>query len=415
MLIQTVLNDCHGFAFFKYAGVIFDREKKKITIEMSSKQSSKARCSRCETKCPTYDHQSERRFKFVPLFGYQVTIIYIPRRVQCTEHGVVIEWMPWALGKRPICRSFALFLASWSKTLSWTDVARKFHVSWDIVFISVKYVVDYGLLNRCLDKIESIGIDEILFRRGYHFVTLVFEITEGSKRLLWIGEGRKSKTLLRFFRILGKAQYCSIKIVCSDMWAAYLKVVKKKLPNALHILDRFHVMKLLNKAIDQTRRIEFRALQEEGKENILTSTRWLFLKSPGNLTDKQSVKLSDLVDQNLKTYKVYLMRELFQKLWTITAARHAETFIKGWCIIANRSKIDPLKRVAKTLTKHLPYLLNWFKTERKISNGTVEGFNNKVKLIMRRAFGFSSFSHLEIALYHNLGNLTEPKMTHSFV
>jgi len=199
------------------------------------------------------------------------------------------------------------------------------------------------------------------------------------------------------------------------MWAAYLKVVKKKLPNALHILDRFHVMKLLNKAIDQTRRIEFRALQEEGKENILTSTRWLFLKSPGNLTDKQSVKLSDLVDQNLKTYKVYLMRELFQKLWTITAARHAETFIKGWCIIANRSKIDPLKRVAKTLTKHLPYLLNWFKTERKISNGTVEGFNNKVKLIMRRAFGFSSFSHLEIALYHNLGNLTEPKMTHSFV
>jgi len=415
MLIQTVLKDCHGFSFFKYVGVIFDREKKSMTIKMSSKQSSKARCSRCEEKCPTYDHQSIRQFKFVPLFGYQVTIVYTPRRVSCVEHGVVIEWMPWALGKRPICKAFALFLASWSKTLCWSDVAKKFHVSWDIVYESVKYVVNYGLLNRSLDKIEAIGIDEILFRRGRQFVTLVFEITDGSKRLLWMGRDRKSKTLLGFFRLLGKNRYSSIKIVCSDMWAAYLKVVKKKLPNALHILDRFHVMKLLNNAIDKTRRLEFRALQEAGKENILTKSRWVFLKSPANLTDTQSIKLADLVDQNLKTYKVYLMRELFQKLWTLTVVRYAETFIQGWCIIASRSKIDPLKKVAKTLTKHLPYLLNWFKTDGKISNGSVEGFNNKIKLIMRRAFGFSSFSHLEIALYHILGNLEEPEMTHSFV
>ena len=266
-----------------------------------------------------------------------------------------------------------------------------------------------------MDKIEIIGIDEVLFRKGRQFVTLVFEIKEGSKRLLWIGKDRKSKTLLWFFKMLGKDRYSSIKIVCSDMWAAYLKVVKKKLPHALHILDRFHVMKLLNTAIDQTRRLEVRALEKEGKDSILTRSRWVFLKKPANLTDSQSVKLAELVDQNLKTYKVYLMRELFQKLWTLTVVRHAETFIKGWCMIANRSNIGPLKKVAKTITKHLPYLLNWFKTDPKISNGTVEGFNNKVKLIMRRAFGFSSFSHLEVALYHNLGNLKEPAMTHSFV
>ena len=390
-MIQTLLNNCHGMAYFKYIKTQLDSVAKRIDIWIKGKKSAKVRCSSCQGKAPIYDHQKERVFQFVPLWGYRCYLHYRPRRVSCKRCGIVIEWMPWAIGKRPVCKAFALFLSEWAKRLSWTDTATLFKTSWDIVYRSVSYVVDYGLRHRQLEGITAIGIDEILFRRGRKFVTLVFEITEGSKRLLWIGEDRKAKTLLRFFRLLGKEWYKNIQIVCSDMWKPYLKVVKKKLPNALHILDRFHIMKAFNKAIDAVRRGEFNALKETGDKNVLTSTRWLFLKNPENLTALQSIKLKELIDQNLKTYKAYLMKECFQKLWTLSTPRYARIFIGAWCKMALRSQVDPLKKIAKMLQRHLPYLLNWFKTEPKISNGVVEGFNNKVKVIMRRACRFLNF------------------------
>ena len=414
MLLQTILNDCHGMAYFKYSAEKLDRENKRIEIQLESKNSAKARCSLCQSRCPVYDHQKERWFKFVPLWGYEANITYKPRRVSCKNHGVIIEWMPWAIGKRPVCKSYALFLAKWAKLLSWSDVGRAFKTSWDIVYVSVKYVVDYGLKNRCLDKIEQIGIDEILFRRGLRFVTLVFEITAGSKRLLWIGKDRKAKTLLEFFKLLGKSRYQKITAVSSDMWKAYLKVVKKKLPNAIHILDRFHIMKKFNEAIDQMRRIEFKSLKEQNQEKILINSRWALLKKVENLTEKQSLKLKDLVKSNLKTYKAYLIRESFQRFWNLPTRKTAQIFMTIWIQMVNRTKIEPMKKVAKTLSNHQELILNWFDVSPRISNGTVEGFNNKVKLVMRRAYGFSSFQALEVALYHTLGGLPEPPSTHSF-
>lgn len=415
MLLKTLINHVHGFSYFKYTGEKLDPKAEKIEIQLESKKSSKARCSKCLEKGSTYDHQKIRRFKFVPLWGYRTEIVYQPRRVQCKDHGVVIEWMPWTVGKRSICKAYVLFLAQWSKLLSWTDVSNMFKISWDNVYASVKYVVDYGLENRSLNQIKQIGIDEILFRRGRRFVTLVFEITQGSKRLLWIGEDRTAKTLLKFFKLLGEKRYLNITVVSSDMWKPYLKIIKKKLPKAKHILDRFHIMKKFNEAIDKTRRLEFKALKEQKREEILTHSRWALLKKVENLTEKQSLKLKDLIASNLKTYKAYLMRESFQRFWIMPTRKTAKLFMDIWIKMVNRSKIDAMKKVAKMLDRHQPLILNWFDLFPTVSNGVVEGFNNKAKVVMRRAYGFSSFECLEVALYHTLGNLPEPPLTHSFV
>lgn len=416
MLLQTLLNDCHKFPGFKYGKCQLDRKNKIIIINLYPKESSKARCSKCEEKMPCYDKQSVREFLFVPLLGYRVKIIYQPRRVSCKKHGVVVEYMPWSVGKRPICKAYAIFLATWSKKISWKEVASTFKTSWDIVFASVKFVVDYGLKNRCLDNIEQIGIDEIKYnRKTDKFATLVFEITQGSKRLLWIGKSRKTKTLLRFFRMLGKVRYQKISVVSSDMWFPYLKVIKKKLPHAIHILDRFHIMKKFNEAIDEMRRLEFKALKDAGQKNPLKNTRWIFLKKPHNLNEKQSLKLKNLMTENLMTYKAYLMRESFQKFWLFPNRRIAGIFMDLWIKMVNRTKIQPMKKVSNTLFNHRDYILNWFDVNPRVSNGVVEGFNNKVKFIIRRAYGYGSYSSLEMALYHNLGNLPEPEVTHSFV
>lgn len=415
MLLQTLLNDCHKFQGFKYGEVTFDRVNKIITIDLLPDKRVDPKCSICLKPGKKHDIQKQRTFLFIPFWGYKIRLAYRPRRVRCQEHGVVTEYMPWALGKSPTCKAFGLFLAHWAKKLSWKEVAISFNVSWDTVYTSVKHVVDYGLKHRSLDNISAIGIDEVLFKRGYKFATLVYETTNGCKRLLWVGLDRKAKTLLRFFRMLGTERSRQIEAVCCDMWEPFLKVIKKKVPQAIQVLDRFHIMRKFNEAIDAVRRQEAKELVEMGKGEILLNARWCVLKKPENLNQKQEQKLSELVSQNLKTLKVYLLRESFQKFWEYAAVAWAKRFLGQWCFVAMRSRIEPIKKVAKMLRRHEAEILNWFKVMPRLSNGVVEGFNNKVKLIMRKAYGYRTFGAFETALYHTMGQLPEPCLDHSFV
>lgn len=414
MLLQTLLNDCYKFPGFKYGKIHFNKTAKVLTVLIHHKKRSKGKCPECMKPCSRNNYQKIRYFSFISFWGYKIRFAYKPRRINCKKHNIIVEYMPWANGKSPITKAFSLVIANLAKKLSWKETAEFYKTSWHHVFTSVKYVVDYGLKNRCLDNIKAIGIDEVKFKFGYTFVTLVYEISEGSKRLLWIGEDRTTKTLLRFFRMLGKERYRGISVACSDMWKPYLKVIKKKIPQAIQILDRFHIVKKFNEAIDETRRQEVKELAESGQADLLKNTRWSLLKKEENLTDIQAQKLSTLVALNLKSFKVRLLRDAFQRFWSYSSKGWAKKFLHGWCFKAMRSKIEPIKKVAKMLRRHEENILNWFDVTPRISNGVVEGFNTKVKLVMRKAYGFKTFGAFEIALYHSMGNLPGPKLSHQF-
>ena len=244
--------------------------------------------------------------------------------------------------------------------------------------------------------------------------TLVYQIDEGQRRLLWVGEKRTVKTLLRFFRWFGKERSQALGFVCSDMWKPYLKVVAKKAGTAIHVLDRFHIMANMNKAIDEVRAQEAKELKHDGYEPVLTKTRWLLLKRPGNLTETQDTKLAELLQYNLKSVRAYLLKEQFQLFWEYLSPYWAGCFLDKWCIRAMRSRIAPMKKVAKSLRQHRPLLLNWFRARGQISTGVVEGFNNKAKLTTRKSYGFRTYHSAEIALYHALGALPVPKVAHEF-
>jgi transposase len=282
------------------------------------------------------------------------------------------------------------------------------------VFRAIEYVVDWGLSKRSLDDITAIGVDEILIQRGHTYATLVYQIDSGCKRLLWIGEKRTVKTLLKFFRILSKDQIANIEYVCSDMWKAYLKVIKKKLPEALHILDRFHIVANLNKALSEVRAKEAKKLAEQNYEPVLTGSRWCFLKKPENLTDGQKYSLSELLKYNLQSVKAYLLKEDFNNFWKYESPYWAGKFLDAWIKRVMYSKIESMKKQARSIRKHKPLILNWFKAKKQFSSGIVEGFNCKAKLTMRKAYGFRTFRVLEIALYHQMGELPEPQLTHRF-
>lgn len=222
------------------------------------------------------------------------------------------------------------------------------------------------------------------------------------------------KSLLRFFRWFGQERSQGLRFICSDMWKPYLKVIAKKAGQATHVLDRFHIMAHMSQAIDEVRAQEVRELKAQGQEPVLSKTRWLLLKRPERLSEKQSSSLAELLRHNLKTVRSYLLKEEFQRFWDYRSPAWAGCFLDEWCARTLRSQLEPMKRVARMLRNHRALILNWFRAKGQLSSGVVEGFNAKAKLTTRKAYGFRTFHAQKIALYHAFGALPMPQFTHRF-
>lgn len=415
MQLKTILNRVQKHRSFVYGAVrLMPGPRLAIEVEVRARANGRPRCSGCQRRRPGYDRLPARRFEFVPLWGIPVFLRYAMRRVSCARCGVRVEAVPWASGKHQLTDSYAWFLARWARRLSWQEVAEVFQTSWEKVFRAVAMAVAWGRAHQALSGIESIGIDEIQWQRGHRYLTLVYQLDAGCRRLLWIGQERRVKTLLKFFRWFGKARSAKLRCICSDLWQPYLKVVAKKAGGAIHVLDRFHIMAKMSKAIDEVRAKEAKALVARGYEPVLKHSRWLLLKRPENLTEKQDIRLAALVQYNLKAVRAYLLKEDFQSFWSYLSPYWAGEFLDRWCTRTLRSRLEPMKKVARTLRNHRPLLLNWFRAKGAVSAGMVEGFNNKAKLTMRKSYGFRTYTAIEVALYHALGALPEPEFTHRF-
>jgi transposase len=413
MLLITILNHCHRFPGFVYQWAKFSTDKKTIEVRVRPRRGSAAVCSGCHQPSPGYDHLDDRRFEFIPLWGFLVFFLYRMRRVNCQQCGVVVEEVPWGSGKRHLTKVYMQFLAHWARKLSWKEVAESFQTSWEKVCDSVEYVVEWGLEHRTLGPIFAIGVDEIQYAKGHKYLTLVYQIDDLT-RLLWVGKERTVETFQDFFSMIGPELSSKIEFVCSDMWKPYLRVIREKCSQALHILDRFHIVAKMNKALDEVRAAEARHMAAAGHEPLLKKTRWCLLKRKQNLTGEQRFRLRDLLGFNLKTVRAYLLKEDFQQFWEYESPTWAGKFLTEWCHQAMSSRIEPMKKIALMLRAHRDLILNYFKAQKLFSSGVIEGLNNKAKLTMRKSYGFRTFKVTELALYHTLGKLPEPELTHRF-
>ena len=390
MQLKTILNRVEKHKSFVYGEVKLLEEGDELSLEVQIEARANGRplCSGCEQAAPGYDRLPERRFAFVPFWGIAVYFVYGLRRVACPRCGVKVERVPWSTGKSQLTTTYQWFLARWAKRLSWSEVAESFHSTWDQVAQSVAMAVAWGLAHRDLAGIKAIGVDEIQWRRGHKYLTVVYQIDEGTKRLLWVGKERTIETLREFFDSFGAERAAQLQFVCSDMWRPYLKVIAERASQAVHILDRFHIMAKLNKAIDEVRAAEARQLKAAGDEPLLKHSRWCLLKRPRNLSDNQVTKLRELLKYNLKAVRSFLLREEFQRFWEYRSPHYAAKFLDQWCGAVMRSRLEPMKKVARTLRQHRQLILNWFVAKGRISAAKVEGLNNKVKLTMRKSYGF---------------------------
>ena len=207
-----------------------------------------------------------------------------------------------------------------------------------------------------------------------------------------------------------------LRFVCSDLWKPYLNILAAEAGQALHVLDRFHITTHLNQAVDQVRRSESARLRAAGQPSAerLKHLRWPLLRKGSRVRGRVRQKLLALLASKMSTARAWQLKETFSHFWTYRSLVWAEAFLDYWCERAGRSRLEPMKRVARMLRAHQGLLLNWFRAKGEVSAGAVEGLNNKIRVVTRRSYGFRTYDAMEMALYHTLGRLPEPESAHKF-
>ena len=409
MLIESIAGRTLGIKDHRVAEVVQAEDGMAVCLELRRRR--RLPCSRCGTRGRVRDRLKERTWRHVPLWGIPVTLRYAPARVRCARCGAVcVEAIPWSQGKCRLSVGLIWLLAAWTKLLAWDVVARLFNVHWNTVAAAVRQAVAYGLANRDMGRALYIGVDELSRRRGHVYVTNVYDLD--AKRLLWSGEGRGKESLEAFFEAHGDALKDSVIGVCCDMWQPYIDVIRAHLPDTVLVFDKFHITQQLLKAVDEVRRAEAAHLKKTDPE-LLKRTRYLWLKNPENLTPKQRGRLGYLEKLNLRTNRAYLLKEAFRELWAYARRGWARRFLKKWFWWATHSRLESMRDFAWTLRRHEEDILNYFDVP--ISNGAVEGMNNKAKVVSHRCYGFRTAKTFITALYHCLGKLPEPRLVHRFL
>lgn len=382
----------------------------KIVVSLDVIGRRRLPCSNCGTFAKVRDRLPSRTWRHVPLWGIGVQLTYRPARVSCPCCGTPkVEAIPWAMGKSSMTKELAVVLATWSRILAWDVVARLFGVSWSTVVKAVSSSVAYGLAKRDLGKLRMIGIDEISRKKGHVYHTQVYDLD--TKTLVWSAEGRGKETIEAFFNSIGPAQTSAIEGICCDMWANYVEVARERAPQATLVFDKFHIVRHLLKAVNDVRKMEAKALKDIDPE-LLKGTRYIWLKNPGNLTNKQRPRLEELMNLNLKIVRAYLLKELFRDLWTYRYKAWAKRFLDRWFWWATHSRLKPLRDFAWMLRRQEEGILAYF--DCRIDNGAVEAMNNNAKAVSHRARGYRTERAFTLSLLHCLGRLELPQTAHKF-
>lgn len=352
------------------------------------------RCPKCSFSSLAGYDESERDWRHVALGRWRVLLRGVVVRLTCPTHGVLTEAVPWADHDSKFTRDFEDLVAWLTREMSQSAVSRFIHIAWPTVGNIVQRVARRYLNSHRLARLFHIGIDEVSYRKGHKYITVVADHQAGTA--VWAGEGRSQKALGAFFDELGPERLKSITVATMDMSAPYIAEVRARLPNAEIAFDPFHVVKLANEAVHNVRRTESRERKGSEGAQVLKGSRWALLKAPENLRPEEKLRLSEVARVNARVYRAYLLKEELRALYNCTATS-ATRHLDAWLQWASRSKLAPFVKVARTLRKYRDGVLAAIRLS--VSNGRLEGINNKIGMIKHRAYGFHSAAALIAMIY----------------
>lgn len=370
-----------------------------VLISLRQKRES-LRCAHCGSAhlhLKTHEHRS---FRALPIGSRPVWIDLPIARVECRKCGVTRQVpVPFARERVSYTRSFERYVLDLSAYMTIQDLADHLRVSWDLVKGIQKRYLTKKFARPKLRNVRQIAIDEIHMGRKGRFATVVLDLERGA--VLFVGKGRGTEALRPFWRRL-RSSRAKIRAVATDMAPSYIAAVRKFLPEAVHVFDRFHVMKLYNEKLSDFRREMYRTLPDGLQKKVLKGVRWLLLKNSDNLDESKDEhrRLNAALELNEPLTTVYYMKELLRYFWEQPSKRAAQRWLREWLQLAEASGIRMLKQLARTLAFHRRGLLAWY--DYPISTGPLEATNTKIQLLKRQAYGYrdQEFFHLKIYALH---------------
>lgn len=358
------------------------------------------RCPHCQARSPIYDKRV-RKWRDTDIRDRKACIIASVPRVECKEHGIHTIQVPWAEGSSRYTMLFEQKVIDLLKECSKSAVARQFSLSWDAIDRIMKQAVERGLGRRERTVYQHLNVDEVASKKGHNYLTIVSSPGQG---VLFVGEGRAKNSLDQFYQSLDQEQLDSIVSVSMDMWPAFIRSTKDHVPDAdsKTAFDKYHVAQHCSKAVNKVRKQEHKKLTEAGIDT-LKKTKFLWLTSPANRTQKMEEKIERARKVAIKTARATAIKDLAMSIWNFDDYETGQSQWKKWLSWAMRSRLEPVKEVAQMVKKHLYGILNAGCLG--VTNAAAESLNSQIKMVKVKSRGFRNLQNLTTSIYFHLGQL----------
>lgn len=361
-------------------------------------------CPECGRRGKIVHTMPARRWRDLRVCGWTVRLLYGPREILCPTHGRVVEKIPWADRFSRVTYRFEYVLLKYCQTMTQKAAAELL----DIASSTLS-----GLLHRAITRVrkghrirglKTLGIDEISYAKGHKYATVVYDLDRSC--VVWIGRGKGRKTIDRFFtEALSPYQRARIRAACSDMSEAYIQAIKDHCPNATLVVDRFHIVKALNAAVDEVRKQQWRLVGADDRK-AMKGLRWLLYRHSSTRSKADTRTLKALEKANNRIYRAWRLKDEFEQFWEYKASWAAENFLKRWTTTALRSRLEPLRTFVHTLRKHFWGVLAFVNT--RLTNAIAEGLNRIVRIVNNRASGFRTLDAFSDMIFLTAGDVDIP-------
>ena len=385
---------------WKVESVELNLEGGKVSVRMKH-VAKRLVCPCCGAAVGRADFAPERTWRHLDTMQFETELRARVPRGKCGQCGVKTVEVPWAGKNSPFTWLFEDFALEVLKAASSVKAAGELlGLSWNATQRIMKRGVDRGMERRDLSGVRRVGIDEKSFLRGQSYISCLCDLDD--PKIIEVVKGRKKEDAEALLDTLPEEIRGEIEAVAMDMWPAFVSAVEEKLPGAEIVFDRFHVSSHMGEAVDAVRRDEHRKLMEN-KDERLKGSRYNWLRREENIKEEKREEFEGLKNSGLKTARAWAIKELLIEFWECRNEGFGEDFFKRWYAWAIRSRLEPVKKVAKMLKKHLDGLMAFFR--HRITNAASEGFNSKIQSIKAAARGFRNYEHYRTRILFYCGNL----------
>jgi len=377
-------------------------EENRVDVWVKEEPGTRWRCPACDKESPLHDHAEERVWRHLNTCQYHTYLHARIPRTNCTEHGVRQVAVDWSEPNSHFTLLYERWLIDVLKECDVTGAVRLTDTKWDAAWKVVEKAVARGMSRKERRIPEYLGVDEKAFAKRHRYETLVCDLMRGTVE--FVVEDRKQESLEKYYQQFTSEELSEVRAVAMDMWDPFITATKAHVPEADEkiVFDRFHVVRQVNDAVDKVRRAEHKELMADG-DDCLKKTRYLWLSNKENVPDSCRKKFARIRRSNLKTGRAWAIKESLRKFWNYRYAGCARNYFQSWYFWATHSRLEPVINAAKTLKRHLPNIMTYFR--HRISNAVAEGLNSKIQMVKEMACGFRNREHYRLAIYFHCGGL----------